>query len=228
MSLVWNKLIEIQNYFIKEFSYSGIEINEPGMERFNQPGWINRVWTSETYRRAHVDVVDARDTKGLWMMHCCVFPHTDDLSPIFGYDVIAGKNKITGFFHDFSSTGDDSHPMMLWFEQQSKNLAWKKTRELPEWARNIFSDSMIAAGNVSDEQELEQIYQTVFSSLTYYLDSVGTTRGEILDNTNEQNYYCENQKKNPHTPRVMTSLGLNESDVTTFIQDCLFPDIKKI
>lgn len=45
------------------------------MDRFNQPGWVNRVWTSDAYRRAHVDVVDARETKGLWMMHCCIFPH---------------------------------------------------------------------------------------------------------------------------------------------------------
>jgi hypothetical protein len=226
MSLIWNKLTEIQDYFIKEFTQTGVEIFEPGMERFNQPGWINRVWTSNTYRRAHIDVVDARSTKGLWMMHCCIFPHTDDLSPIFGYDVIAGKNKITGFFHDFSNTGDDSHPMMLWFEQESKKLKWNKTRELPEWARNIFSGSMVAAGNVSSEDELTQIYDIAFSSLNYYLESVGTTRGEILDNSTEQNYYCENQKKNPHTPRVMTSLGLNEEDVKIFIQDCLFPNIK--
>jgi phycocyanobilin:ferredoxin oxidoreductase len=226
MSLVWNKLIEIQSYFIENFSNTGLEINEPGMDKFNKPGWINRVWESETYRRAHVDVVDARFSKGLWMMHCCIFPHTDDLSPIFGYDVIAGKNKITGFFHDFSSTGDDSHPMMLWFEQESKKLKWHKNRELPEWAKNIFSDNMIAAGNISNEEELDQLYDTAIDNFMFYLENVGQTRGEILDNTDEQNYYCENQKKNPHTPRVMTSLGLDESDVKSFIQDCLFPNIK--
>ena len=40
-----------------------------------------------------------------------------------------------------------------------------------------------------------------------------------------QNYYCENQKKNPHTPKVMVSLGLSEEDVQMFIQQCLFPEI---
>ena len=69
MSNVWGKLIEIQNLFIEKFDETGLEIQEPGMERFNQPGWINRVWGSRQYRRAHIDVVDARDTKGLWMMH---------------------------------------------------------------------------------------------------------------------------------------------------------------
>jgi hypothetical protein len=32
---------------------------------------------------------------------------------------------------------------------------------------------------------------------------------------------------NPHTPRVMASLGLNEEDVRVFIQECLFPEIGK-
>jgi hypothetical protein len=99
-SNVWDTLIGIQEEFVNQFNLTGREINEPGMDRFNQPGWVNRVWTSENYRRAHIDVVDARATKGLWMMHCCVFPHTNNPAPIFGFDVVAGKTKITGCFHD--------------------------------------------------------------------------------------------------------------------------------
>ena len=87
MSKVWDTLITIQQLLETEFDRTGIEQFEPGMDRFNQPGWINRVWTSDSYRRAHVDVVDARETKGLWMMHCCIFPHTHNPAPIFGFDV---------------------------------------------------------------------------------------------------------------------------------------------
>jgi hypothetical protein len=46
-----------------------------------------------------------------------------------------------------------------------------------------------------------------------------------MDTTSYQNYYCDNQKQNPHTPRVMVSLGLSEEDVKVFIQECLFPEI---
>jgi len=148
MSQVWNTLIEIQQLLETKFNQTGIEVHEPGMERFNQPGWVNRVWTSDRYRRAHVDVVDARDTKGLWMMHCCIFPHVTDPSPIYGFDVIAGKNKITGCFHDYSKAGDPDHPMMQWFADYVSQLEWRRVRELPEWATNIFSPSMVAAGNV--------------------------------------------------------------------------------
>jgi phage-related protein len=84
---------------------------------------------------------------------------------------------------------------------------------------------MVAAGNVSDQEELEQITSMARTTLAHYLDAVGETNNTVQDTTAEQNYYCINQKCNPHTPRVMASLGLNEEDIRIFIQDCLFPEI---
>lgn len=225
-SKVWDTLIEIQHLLETSFEKTGVESFEPGMARFNQPGWVNRVWTSDRYRRAHVDVVDARSTKGLWMMHCCIFPHTHNSAPIFGFDVIAGKNKITGCFHDYSPTVDKQHPMCEWFKDEVAKLEWKKERKLPDWAERIFSESMVAAGNVSDETELAQITELAKTTTEHYLETVGETNHKVVDTTFEQNYYAQNQKQNPHTPRVMTSLGLNEEDVRVFIQDCLFPEIR--
>ena len=226
MSNVWDTLINIQHLLEDEFGRTGTEIFEPGMDRFNQPGWVNRVWTSDSYRRAHVDVVDARDTKGLWMMHCCIFPHIHNPAPIYGFDVVAGKNKITGFFHDYSAAGDATHPMMDWFGEQVAKLEWRRERELPDWAKRIFSQHMVAAGNVQKEDELEQIFEISKVTLAHYLETVAETNNTAADTTSNQNYYAINQKQNPHTPRVMTSLGLSEDDVTVFIQDCLFPEIR--
>ena len=98
MSTIWNKLIACQNEIISTFQEHCAEIEEPGLDAFNQPnsGWINLVFANKSVRRAHIDVVDARDTKGLWMMHVCVFPILTNPSPIYGFDVIAGKNKMTG------------------------------------------------------------------------------------------------------------------------------------
>jgi len=226
MSKVWDTLIEVQHLLERSFDETGTEIFEPGMDRFNQPGWVNRVWTSGSYRRAHVDVVDARETKGLWMMHCCIFPHTHNPAPIYGFDVVAGKNKITGCFHDYSKAGDPEHPMMEWFAGEVAKLEWRRERALPEWATNIFSKSMVAAGNVQSDEELEQIIAMAKTTLAHYLETVAETNNTALDTTSAQNYYCENQKQNPHTPRVMVSLGLSEEDVKVFIQECLFPNIR--
>jgi phycocyanobilin:ferredoxin oxidoreductase len=224
-SKVWNTLIEIEKYFEQRFYATGSIIHEPGMDRFNQPGWVNKVWASSRYRRAHIDVVDARETKGLWMMHCCIFPHLHNPAPIFGFDVIAGKNKITGCFYDYSPGGDPEHPMLEQFADEAQRLEWNKTRKLPDWAERIFSRSMIAAGNVSDEAELAQIFDVARNGVDHYLEYVSETNNTAISTKQAQNYYCENQKQNPHTPKVMVSLGLSEEDVKVFIHECLFPEI---
>ena len=224
-SNVWETLIQVQKYFESKFYETGSIIHEPGMDRFNQPGWVNKVWASSLYRRAHIDVVDARDSKGLWMMHCCIFPHLHNPAPIFGFDVIAGKNKITGCFYDYSPSADREHPMLDWFADEAQKLEWNKTRKLPDWAERIFSGSMVAAGNVSEEHELAQIFTIAKQGVNHYLESVGETNKTAVNCLEAQNYYCQNQKQNPHTPKVMVSLGLSEEDVRVFIQDCLFPEI---
>ena len=46
-----------------------------------------------------IDVVDAPIPAGLWMMHVCIFHTLDNPQAlIYGFDVIAGKNKMTGAF----------------------------------------------------------------------------------------------------------------------------------
>lgn len=228
MSEVWNTLSRIQDRLIECFDATGTEIQEPGMDRFNQPGWLNRVWTSEDYRRAHVDVVDARDSKGLWMMHCCVFPHLHSDAPIFGLDVIAGKNKITGYFHDYSPTTNPANEMIEAFGEEVNKLEWRKPRELPEWAQAIFTEHMVAAGNVNSEEELQQLLELSFDSIEAYLGDIGSFNlvGNEEAGKEAQNRYAHYQKQNPHTPRTMTSLGLDEEDVRVFVQECLFPDIE--
>lgn len=227
MSEIWQSLIDLQNALIDKFAQSGKEIHEPGMEKFNQPGWVNRVWNSDTFRRAHIDVVDARNTKGLWMMHVCVFPHVTNAGPIYGLDVIAGKNKVTGFFHDLSPTVDQADPMIQEFGKEMDNHTWKKERDLPDWAKAIFSDHMLAVGNVNTTTELQSLISIGLASMDTWLTEIGSS-AECDKQTGKdaQNRYAFFQKQNPHTPRTMTALGLDEDDVKHFIQECLFPELE--
>ena len=229
VSTIWNKLIDCKDDIITIFEQNATEIQEDGLEYFNRPdsGWINRVWANDNIRRAHIDVVDARDTKGLWMMHVCIFPTLDNPAPIYGFDVIAGKNKMTGAFHDFSPTSDPDHPMIHGYYDSVENFVPEKPRELPEWARNIFTEKMLAAGNVKSDEEATEIIQIALSNLHAYFEEVGETKGEGAPDLVAacQNYYCENQQQNPHTPRTMKSLGLPEEDVDRFCTDMLFPKL---
>lgn len=228
MSKIWDTLIDCQDSIIDIFDKNADEIFEIGMDHFNKPGWINRVWKNQYVRRAHIDVVDARETRGLWMMHVCVFPVLTSDAPIYGFDVIAGKNKITGAFLDFSKTLNQEHAMYLQYHDMVKHFVPNKERNLPEWAQNIFSNSMIAAGNVNTLEESQQIVTLALDTITYYFEDIGN----YIENSDEQavieaqNWYCENQNQNPHTPRVMKSLGLDENDVDIFCKNMLFPRIE--
>ena len=227
--MIWENLIQCKNNIIDILDINCVEYFEEGMKRFNKEGWVNRTWKNENVRHAHVDVVDARETKGLWMMHVCLFPEITNGGPIYGFDVIAGKNKVTGAFHDFSPLLKKEHPLTRWFLEETKWFKPSKERELPDWAKAIFSGGMIAAGNVQDEKELNQICTLAVSNLNNYIDKIGDFEGDSKqeDVIMAQNYYCEHQQQNPHTPRVMQSLGLPEEDIKLFCADNLFPIIKE-
>lgn len=219
---VWDKMIQLSDEIIKRFQANGELLEDEAAKKFP---WANHVYASNRYRRAHIDIVDAREDKKLWMMHVCIFPHFNDPSPIFGFDAVCGKHKVTGVFHDFSPAGESKHTMIQWFDQKAQSLEWKKQRELPEWARAIFTDSMIAASNINTEEELDKTIRVCLENLDYYLENVGITQESGQDYHMAQNRYCRYQKQNPHTPKVMASLGLDETMVHDFIHQVLFPEV---
>lgn len=227
--MIWERLIKCKDDIVEALDLTCAEYKEPGMERFNNDefGWVNRTWKNQYIRRAHVDVVDVREKKGLWMMHVCLFPELTNGGPIYGFDIIAGQNKVTGAFHDFSPLLQKNHPLTEWFLNETKWYKPSKERVLPDWAKAIFSGGMIAAGNVREKEELDQICEMAVSNLYSYIDKIKNHEGESNrdDVIKAQNYYCEHQQMNPHTPRVMQSLGLPEDDIKLFCQDNLFPKI---
>lgn len=226
--MIWDRLIKNSETIIKKLDFYLEEYNEEGMERFNNDNWTNRTWCNPGVRRAHVDVVDVREEKGLWMQHVCIFPALQNGGPIFGWDIIAGEKKVTGAFHDFSPLLKKNHPLVNAFGDKVSKFKPSKPRDLPDWAMKIFSPHMVAAGNIREEEELNNICHLVETNLAFYLDSIIDFHDDSSteDVTEAQNYYCKHQQMNPHTPRTMLSLGLQEEDVKTFCSDNLFPIIK--
>ena len=108
--MIWERLIKLEEEIIGVLNKHLTEYNEPGMDRFNKPGWTNRTWSNMSIRRAHVDVVDARETKGLWMAHICLFPMKKNGGPIYGFDIIAGKKKSYWCIPRFLSTIKERTP----------------------------------------------------------------------------------------------------------------------
>jgi hypothetical protein len=221
MSLVWDKIEALANHFTEIFDHSGELISQD----VSDYEWHNSLWSSSRYRRAHVEIVDKRESHGMYILHTTVFPHPNDSSPIFGFDAVCGKNKITGAFHDFSNAGDPESFMYLWFKAQVNTLEWNKPRELPEWAQQIFSPAMVAAGNLREEDEIEQLCNLAKTTLDFYIKNVGIEQQSGFDFHRAQNRYCHYQKQNPQVVRSMVAMGIEEEKIKRFVQEVLFPEI---
>ncbi len=219
---VWDKIEELAKYFEQQFNATGEPIEDALDPEFN---WHNALWTSNRYRRAHVEIVDFRETHKIYILHCTVFPHFNDPSPIYGFDAVCGPNKITGAFHDFSYAGDPTSFMYLWFKAKVNGLEWNKPRQLPEWAQQIFSPAMVAAGNLQEDSEIDQLCTTAKNTLDFYLSKVGHDQQSGSDFHMAQNRYCHWQKQNPHVIRSMVSMGVPEPVMKKFVDRILFPEV---
>lgn len=220
MSSVFEKAISCSQEIEKRFRDTGELVEVYKDERL---GIYDLVFSSDSYRRAHISIVDARHTKNVWMLHVTVFPHLNDPSPIYGFDIVAGPNKVSGAFHDFSPSGDPTSFMWLWYNAQVDGLEWNKKRDLPDWAKQIFSRSIVAIGAVGTD-ELDAFINVGLNNLAFYLKHIGQDQQDIADFHMAQNRYCHYQKQNPHTPRVLVNLGFTEDEALTFVREHLFPE----
>jgi hypothetical protein len=184
----------------------------------------DKEYSSLRYRRAHISIVDARETKKLYLLHVTVFPHLNDPSPIYGFDIVCGPTKVSGAFHDFSIAGDPKSPMWLWFNAKVHGLEWNKPRELPEWGKQIFSKAMVAIGAVGEE-ELAEFIRIGLETLDFYLKNIGLEQQDVADFHMAQNRYCHYQKQNPRTPASLQHLGFTEQEALDYVQTKLFPEI---
>lgn len=218
---VWSHAVELGDYIQSRLALSGqlLPIDD------TEYSWHNVLYTSDQYRRAHVEIVDHRASHKIYILHCTIFPHTNDSSPIWGFDIVCGPTKITGAFHDFSSVSNNINAMSTWFADTVKSQQWSKPRDLPRWAKAIFSRSIVAAGNVSTEEEIVAVCNLAKHTLNFYLDNVGLGKSATGDYRAGQNRYCHYQKQNPHVVRSMVSMGIPEETINHFVNKILFPEI---
>jgi phycocyanobilin:ferredoxin oxidoreductase len=175
-------------------------------------GWENYRWASPSFRIAHLEIFNQNK---FLVVHLCIFPHGDDPRPIFGFDVIAGENKVTGVFMDLSPTVLPSKPF--------SSLDFIKSRERPEWG-DIFSEHWIACR--PNESEMIAIADEAERVLKTYLDTLTTTMHDqrIEQIIAAQNHYCVQQRKNEHTVKAVKNL-LGEERANKFITEVLFPTV---
>jgi phycocyanobilin:ferredoxin oxidoreductase len=175
-------------------------------------GWVNHRYTSSQFRLAHVEkFVQERFA----VVHVCVFPHINDPSPIYGFDVIAGENKATGLFFDLSPTVLPPQPFA--------NLAVERARERPEWG-DIFSEHWVACR--PSREEFDVIATEALRVLDQYLLTLHTQRANIDAVVAAQNHYCQQQKRNTHTRSALVKI-IGEERTREFMDTVLFPEVPR-
>lgn len=172
-------------------------------------GWDNYRYTSPIYRLAHVEKFVQEKFA---VVHVCIFPHINDPSPIFGFDVIAGEKKATGLFFDLSPTVTPG--------KKFTNITVKTEREKPEWG-DIFSDHWIACRPSFEEFTI--IADEAVRVLDQYLMSLNQEKVYHQPVIEAQNRYCINQKQNIHTFSALKNL-LGPERAQIFMNTVLFPE----
>jgi hypothetical protein len=84
---------------------------------------------------------------------------------------------------------------------------------------------MVAAGNLQEESEIDQLCDIAKTTLDFYLNNVGFAQQDVASFEMAQNRYCHYQKQNPHVVRSMVSMGIDETKMKRFVNEVLFPEI---
>lgn len=211
---MWDRFIDLQNSFEQSFSkHAETFDNGEAYQSFH----TNIFFRSDKLELGHISVIDKREDRGMWMMHVAAFAKPEHTMPIFGYDVICGKKKVTGCFHDISPTVGDSNTAKT-FAKVTEKFTAKRERELPEWAKQIFSPNMIAVGQ-PDETETDELVEIGSFMLSEWLQELSDTapsKQYITAHETAKAKYCENQLKNDNSRNVMVALGMDEQYVKRF------------
>ena len=204
---MWDEFIDLKNQLTSTFTYY-CEGGKP--DHREDLGHYNWYWKNKRLELGHISVVDKRESHGIWMMHVNAYAKTTYPMPIYGFDVVCAKKKVTGCFHDLSPTGYNDMIM--------KRKEVKRERELPQWAKEIFSDGMLAAGNVTELDECIEYATMGDENLQDWFGILEASESIVpsVKYMHARQKYCNNQLQNPHSFNVMKNLGFPEDYLTEF------------
>ena len=211
---MWNDFIDLKQELTRIFTYY-CEGGRP--DHYEEYGHYNWYWKSKKLELGHISVVDKRESHGIWMMHVNAYSNCTYPMPIYGFDVVCAKKKVTGCFHDLSPVGYNDMKMIR------KEV--KRERELPDWAKEIFSGGMLAAGNITERDQCLEYATQGMDNLEAWFLQLETIQmiPPSVKFMNARTKYCHNQLQNPHSFNVMKSLGFDEEYLKEFKTTKQFP-----
>jgi len=220
---VWHKNLELSPYKVPD-NLGYIEGHLEGEKLVIE----NHCYQTPQFRKLHLEL--AQVGGGLDILHCVMFPNPEYALPIFGSDLVGGRNGvISAAIADLSPVNIDRSLPEIYQQQLSAlpDLNFSQPRALPDWA-DIFSEFCLFIRPIDSEEE-KLFLQRVRDFLTLHCqiasaEPVLTSALEVAHTIAGQRYYCSQQQQNDKTRRILEkSFGTEWADryMTTMLFDCV-------
>ena len=187
----------------------------------------NRCYQTSQFRKLHLELAQVGNT--LDILHCVMFPRSRYPLPLFGADLVGGRQQISAAIVDLSPiAADRSLPVTYCTALTTLPQAqFAQPRPLPQWG-DIFSEFCLFV-RPADVQEEAAFLERVKALLSLHCQiAIATSpvassrqQAEILAG---QRYYCTQQQQNDKTRRVLEkSFGAEWADryMTSMLFDCV-------
>jgi len=187
--------------------------------------WYNDFFINPSVRYGHLEYFRSINGK-IEVLHCTFFPSYFKDLPIYGFDVIALNNTVTGLFCDFT---DCINPNSF-LTKRLKGLKEKykeNIRKLPEWANFFSNDFVCISPKNIDPNELIYDFTKLFGDYVLQVEwnnknGLYLSRNDIEKSIDIQNNYSLNQRKNDKTSKALSAY-IGEQKAREFIDTVLFP-----
>lgn len=164
----------------------------------------NRCFQSSQFRKMHLEL--ARVGTALDILHCVMFPRPEYDLPMFGTDIVVGRDQISAAIADLSPT-DAARALPEDYRMDLKalsELTFSQPRTLPNWG-HIFSDFCLFVRPNNDDEEVQFInrvgdFLRIHCQQACAAVPIPARRDELLAG---QHRYCSEQQQNDKTRRVL-------------------------
>jgi phycocyanobilin:ferredoxin oxidoreductase len=164
----------------------------------------NTCYQTREFRKLHLEL--AQVGTNLDILHCVMFPRPQFALPIFGCDLVGGKEQISAAIADLSPTLPLSPNYTATLEVlQTQYCQFQELRQLPPWG-DIFSPYCLFT-RLQTPAEVQLFLDLVRQMVTLHCQiavSLEPTAPDIEPLIqSKQEYYCHQQRQNDKTRRIL-------------------------
>ena len=216
---LYNNLKQISEKKFQKIKYkSEIENNEDIV-------WYNDFFINPSIRYGHLEYFRSINGK-IEVLHCTFFPSYFKDLPIYGFDVIALNNNVTGIFCDFTDCTTPNQALTI----ALKNIKEKyinNERKLPEWASFFSKNFVCISPKDLNQNDLIIEFTSLFKMYVLQvewnnLNGMYNSKYQVDASIELQNNYSINQRKNDKTFKALSAY-IGTEKTKEFIENVLFP-----